>query len=653
MALRGRLLRDVAELQANPYPNILFTSKADDITTACLVLTTERQRLHLTVNFPENYPLIAPRITIQTPVKHPNVFGDWICASILNTDEEYTPAYDLKGICIQMLSFFASDSIESLHVDGFHFNLAEYQESPFSHMYSPLVGDSYNCPHCDFAQLPAVAPSTAPRQVPGFEKPQGSAQAKHRRHKKSSSSTPRSTPSSHSTLKQSAAKRQKVQLSDLPDEILAVICSHLETEELTPFAQAWDHIGGDGGVINRFDIIRSREMICFCFKKSTKGALLGVGVSVRKQGRIGSLESEFDLLSLEAFKDFGIRKSVQGLSFDHWLPLPITRRHYNSVKDLVAPRLQDLAQTAALPTSHPAGVVYAFMNDIVVRLCNQAESGYSKSSLVHASEKAIESYYHLFHLLLCLAAEDNNLRRSANQTIKSFLVEGKRGKTDVPNLGHLLVAVLISDADVTHDLLLAIIRETITRNVVWMLDKKGANMQELSYMEVDKISHYRLQKTFDASKTSYRLLMFLNLFRKTINRGTGNTRKTLVQLREELFDAHGAPPRGTAARLAGDIKALQNVKNFPEFITIMGLQPPPASHFTLFLRSCMEDSVKKGYSVWGITQTKALTLRQQVDPSVQIREVQNPEWNSRGGFNATFFPNLPNNKGDQGRSAQR
>ena len=110
-------------------------------------------------------------------------------------------------------------------------------------------------------------------------------------------------------------------------------------------------------------------------------------------------------------------------------------------------------------------------------------------------------------------------------------------------------------------------------------------------MEADKISYYRLQKTFDASKTSYRLLMFLNLFRKTIDRGTGKNKKSLTQLREELFDAHGAPPRGTAARLAADIKALQNVKNFPEFIKIMGLPYPVVSCRAALTKSGLTSSL--------------------------------------------------------------
>ena len=307
------------------------------------------------------------------------------------------------------------------------------------------------------------------------------------------------------------------------------------------------------------------------------------------------------------------------------------------------------------------------MNDVVVKLSTQAEgnattqspldmflrSGYhtqAESSLKHASEKAIESYYHLFHLLLCIACEDKTIVPAVNRTLTLFL-QGHNDKDAVPNLGHLLIMVLISDFDMDNTLTMAIIKEAVTRNVVWMLDTKGAGMAELSYMEVDKISEYRLKKTFEAGKTSYRLLMFFNLFRNTVNRGTGAKRKTVEQLRDEIFDAHGAPPRGAATQLAQAVKQLQQINDFPNFLQTMGITPPMASKFTRFLRDCCEGSVSKGYSVWAYTQEQALNLRQAWDkePGVGVRgrNLQKPEWRrSASGTGMSFFPN---NKGGLGR----
>lgn len=183
-----------------------------------------------------------------------------------------------------------------------------------------------------------------------------------------------------------------------------------------------------------------------------------------------------------------------------------------------------------------------------------------------------------------------------------------------------------------------------------MLDpSKGKGMVELAYMEANTVSNYRLDKTYEAGRTSYRLLMFLNLFRRTINRGTGQDRKSLSAMRDELFDSHGAPPPGTATRLAEAIRSLADVDSFPKFLVRMDLQPPAASQFITFLRNCMEDSVRKGYSRWGIKQERALIRRRQVDPDVQVRDDPSPEWNGPGTFQVTFFPNRARGGGGGGR----
>jgi hypothetical protein len=333
------------------------------------------------------------------------------------------------------------------------------------------------------------------------------------------------------------------------------------------------------------------------------------------------------MLSKEGFQIHRIRRSVQGVEFQHWLPLPISNGHWRNVKLDVAKWLSILSDSANLPKGAQHQVIFHFMNDVVVKLnqqTNQAtiRSSYypyeatPKSTLTHASEKAIESYFHLFHLLLCLATENPSIVNSANAMIRAFL-GGANSKTDCPNLGHLLVAALISNVPMNDSAIKAIIKETITRNVVWMLDAKGSNMPELSYLEPSAVSEYRLQKTFDASKTSYRLLMFLNLFRRT---AVGDPRKPLDQLRDDAFERHGAPPRGSAKVLADSIKRIHQVKNFPEFLHCMGIGKPSAEWFTNFLRECVEASHRKGYSKMPLTQGQAMTLRRAKEPSVEVAE---------------------------------
>jgi ubiquitin-protein ligase len=677
--LKQRLLRDIAELQSKPYPNIALHVQDDDLTQACLVLTVEGYGpMHLTVTFPDNFPLSPPRVGMDSNVYHPNIFGGYICASILNTTEGYTPAYTLKGIAIQLLSFFSSDKIEQ--VGGYSsVDLKGYRATQ-----SHILGRSHTCTKCMFGLQPTInssvfpsSPVSPPSSMSGEEldvhwpTPQQNfpkrptilgRNARRKKAKENAIARAQATAQAASApvlirpaAEVQAKKPKRMQDMKLPNEILLMICKNLETEDLMVFAEAWEAVGH---VMTEFDVIRTRELQCFCLKKDYKVVKLGVGVSVVQRGRFGSFESEFDLVSYEGYQTHRIRRSIFGSPFQHWIPLPISRGHWNKVRDDVRISLSSLSTAANLGAVPPVHVIYHFMNDIVVKLNTQASEATSrspyypyeetaKSTLTHASEKAIESYFHLFHLLLCIAISEPAIVKAANDTLRAF-GQGKSSKIECPNLGHLLVDALISDVEMSDDMIKSIVQETITRNVVWMLDSKGANMPELAYLEPSDVSQYRLQKTFDASKTSYRLLMFLNLFRKT---AVGNPRKPLTQLRDEAFERHGAPPRGSAKGLADSIKAIHRISSFPEFLAAMDIGKPSATWFTNFLKDCMEASVKKGYSKMPLTQNHALALRQRKEPGVQVAEGVYPL--EVDVSRVSFFPGKGGFQGNRGNGRRR
>jgi uncharacterized membrane protein YgcG len=346
-------------------------------------------------------------------------------------------------------------------------------------------------------------------------------------------------------------------------------------------------------------------------------------------------------LSETGFKTHGIRRSTQGLRFEHWLPLPISRGHWQKVAADVPVTLTNLAASASIQNPTPAKVIFHFMNDIVVKLNQQASQPppsrvrYGEeavvSSLTHASEKAIESYFHLFHLLLCLAIANQAIVVHANNMLNSFIA-GQTSKDDCPNLGHLLVASLISSVVIDEAVIKAIIKETITRNMVWMLKSNP----ELAYLEPSAASDYRLHHTFQASKTSYRLLMFLNVFRKV---AVGTPPMSLATLRDEAFENHGAPPRKSAAGLAASIKTIHAIDRFPDFLTAMDIKKegiPSRQQFNAYLKKCMQASIEKNYSSMPLSQSQALTLRLEKEPGVEFAQGVYPaDYAPRG---LSFFP---------------
>jgi hypothetical protein len=123
-----------------------------------------------------------------------------------------------------------------------------------------------------------------------------------------------------------------------------------------------------------------------------------------------------------------------------------------------------------------------------------------------------------------------------------------------------------------------------------MLNERDGNMPELAYFEPDDESTYRLKQAF---LTSYRLLMFLKLFHN-MARTPG---KSLVELRETLYDSHGAHPPGTSATIAVGICHTRTINNFPDFIKAMGIaQMPIKKDFRTFLCRTIKQSEEVGYS---------------------------------------------------------
>jgi ubiquitin-protein ligase len=662
-SLRQRLLRDIAEIQTKPYPNIALRVQDDDISKACLILTVEGYgNMHLTVQFPGDYPLKPPKIQMNSAIQHPNIFGSYICSSILNTTQGYTSAYTLKSIAIQLLSFFSSDRVEQ--EGGGYSDLAEYKS------YRSYIFDVFVCPHCHFG---SVSSESSGSTNPGQGQILGR-NARRRKAKKIAAArahaavlvppTPNITGSSSSSVVTmdlaepvEASQPRGIVDMKIPNEVVLMICDQLDTEDLMIFAQAWARIPH---VMNKFDVIRTRELQCFCLKEDYLSVKLGVGVHVDLRTR--SFESEFDLLSEEGFRTHKIRRSTQGREFEHWLPLPISNGHWRKVIGDASASITKLAASANIQNPTQAKILYQFMNDIVVKLNQQAtrtkpadayQYQYTdlqsiQSSLTHASEKAIESYFHLFHLLVCLATANPAIVTSANALIQAF-ISGRTSKADCPNLGHLLVAALISEVNITESVIKAIIKETITRNVVWTLN----NNPELAYLEPSAFSEYRLHHTFQASKTSYRLLMFLNLFRKA---AVGNPRKPLQKLRDEAFERHGAPPRGSAKSLANAIKKIHEVNRFPDFLAMMDIKAMPSKQqFNTYLHKCIKESEEKGYSRMPITQGQALCLRKAEEPGVEVAEGVVESYMDPCVMRAehkTFFPQ-PRDSGGRGHGRGR
>jgi hypothetical protein len=144
-----------------------------------------------------------------------------------------------------------------------------------------------------------------------------------------------------------------------------------------------------------------------------------------------------------------------------------------------------------------------------------------------------------------------------------MIERGATHKRDILNIGYP-IHTLISDTGLSMRMMQNIIRETISRNAVYLLQ----NHPDFAYMEPTPFSDYRLAKTFEASKTSCRILMFLNFFRRV---AVGTPRRSVQKLRDSAFARYGAPPPSGVKELAESIKMIHKVDSSNDFLATMGL----------------------------------------------------------------------------------
>ncbi|MBE7180767.1 MAG: hypothetical protein INR71_06090 [Terriglobus roseus] len=213
--------------------------------------------------------------------------------------------------------------------------------------------------------------------------------------------------------------------------------------------------------------------------------------------------------------------------------------------------------------------------DIVVRLMESCGDSYrnttsNKETILFASERAIGDYLSICHLLASIAACSPDVKAAVDQKLVSFIDDPpKRHKQFTPNLGELLVLLAATENVQPMALIRPLLREALTRGVVWSIDPvQGRGFGGLALLEKDPVCEWRLASTFEAQKTSLRLLCFqLTFYRK------------VAALRDEgrldigLNARYGLAPPSLATELVRSIRsifALDNFASFSKFLCVAG-----------------------------------------------------------------------------------
>ncbi|KAJ7784459.1 hypothetical protein B0H16DRAFT_1876905 [Mycena metata] len=371
------------------------------------------------------------------------------------------------------------------------------------------------------------------------------------------------------------------QLGLLNDDVLYEMALRLLSESLVSFSAAYPRLHD---IVQSTHVLLQRELRCFFLRTSLSESILGIGVAFDSRSR--TLSSDFDWLSQRAFVEFGVRESVEKRDFAFFLPLAFSRPHFQRAYTLIWKRLQELDSAVqkaenttsrnprrrAAGSSQPQeiiGVVYKMMNNIVISLMKSCDTaltaaGSSTQTLLHASEKAVIAYCHLFHLVICLYRSDPKIMRDATLRLHRFIDrKDTRVKKHVPDLGELIILIMlvlcrppVGDGPAIKWANLAgpFLEEVIVRNVRWVLK----DAPQLEVME-QGASDYRLAETFFRSKTGLRLVMFQITFLDLFFKACGSDIS-------RLDNNYGFPEKELPERMVEEVKVIYTINTWPAFL---------------------------------------------------------------------------------------
>jgi len=399
----------------------------------------------------------------------------------------------------------------------------------------------------------------------------------------------------------------------------------------------------------KYNIVSRREMVCFHSKVSFKEDILGVGISATYHGNgvLRSTKLTLDVMSLTAFNQ-GVRRGVWKEEIHHFLPLVIDAQHgeralphieavimricgkkptpfdsrapyqpptstsIESVQEGMSDKPPPFKAEAALK------VIGVTMNSLVVSIMDQLEDG---PPPLHASEKALQGYAYMHHILLFLASKHPALAAQANSKVKRFL-ESKNGthKKVTPSLGDFLPLLCLSQKG-WGACKWAYVRESLARNVRWVLkhiaqisrnDRHGLNRMKHEDLDTcvalrkalltDKMNEQHpdagLKAWFKITLTGKRLAVFQSFFVNNIGRPIGSSGWSAVLASHNRVLGKLRP--GLCQGLQGLCKnVLKPTFSWSVFFRAMRLPQPTKKQFTDVLAKAYATSDAREYHTLG------------------------------------------------------
>lgn len=295
--------------------------------------------------------------------------------------------------------------------------------------------------------------------------------------------------------------------------------------------------------------------------------------------------SSLDTLSFSAYADDGVRRTVWGEKFTHFLPLFLTHEHYEAAKPALRTSIKALVEGSPR-WKHARGqyrpemaldVLPKLLSTMVVLLVDKG---------VSASDTFLDGFVQIYRLLLAIAAEHPNLRTEVTRRVREFVAsESKRTKDAEPNLGVLVPLLALCNGLRWCDLAWPLLEELMDRGVLWAC-RDHPELAEPAKLDVDEA----LSLAWGARTVANRLLMFSVGFLSRLS-------KVSV---EQLDGFHGQPTPWLRASMRQHIEKVLTAKSWPEFFTLINVPLPSKAYMHAWLTRAVANSERKRYHKRGM-----------------------------------------------------
>ncbi|KAJ3126756.1 hypothetical protein HK098_007135 [Nowakowskiella sp. JEL0407] len=691
----NRLFRDIAEFLRDDYPGIKLHYVGEKPASnqgwcyicdrykcgvqhlevyACLELTPgsgpfKNIPLHFEIIIPDGYPAKPPRVSVSTAIKHPHVYGNWICADILqewsmelrqtqtNTGEYtggYTPAYTLFGVALQMLCFFTNETLENDH-GGNHLSkltwdweLKDILLTPYSYS-NKRNSQFFECQYCGYSG------STIYEEMDQKVKARREKRNQKLEVKKTTKAVTKSVIGVNGVKQQKRANKTSDKevyrlLLKIPNEIWLAIADLLPTASI-PIATVALPVFRD--VLKHQNVMTKRELRCFFTKLTHVEATLGFGVHVETEGSQNFMLSEFEYISSLAFNTHNVRVSVWKKPFEFFLPFAICDEHFTRSLTSLRSNVRKLGAKVLVPKyissddldrpSTALLLLIKMMNNIVVSLFRVAGSNKERHVLVAASEKAVQGYVSILHIVLSLMNRYEAIAEEIEDRVEQFVTNPEcRLKEYTPDIGEWLIYLGLSQKySWNHDVAKTVILQFLSRTVMWMLRKHVDNFPienflypyvHLAFLEREPVCEIRLTDTFMATQTSLRLMLFQVFFLTKILRPTEATTNTVIY--NALEKSLGKPKPEMLTSAFNAIKTIQSVDSFGSFFKLVGAgyERFNKSMVCTLLKNAIMDSKKFGYhqlpryfGVEGLLEYRRRALRSKRTKRFEYKKIDETE----------------------------